>query len=1400
MGDENIFDELEAFLDEAAPPPVAIQKDSSSVTTAMANPSTPGQTSNMNQYSPAGQGGAGCIRGASGGSVSTTMMPNGYQSAGCSLQTKKVLGERIDERLRNQLSGRGENPSSGDLKRKMDDGLGGSHDGTFNKAPKLEIKDEPNMFMKSEIKEENSNSQLEAILGMNSSSSEMKPKSELNMNGGNMDVKQDFSQMSNKPAPHSGGILAKALMETRRDSGSNNNMTMFNNNTGGNMRTMNPSGFNGGRNIPDSASMRSQMDPQSLKADELKALKNLQELSKDKTLDPSTRHKRALEIMNETPGVRQVLEWNLRRNGKGNHQRSMGNMPSNDMLGPLQSSGCPQTGGMMGNNCDPQVKTGSPYTNSDPSMNGGGNIGGVHEFSPVPTGGIQPGSPMNFNGSMSGPMMSQDMETQRMWEMNKQQIGGVNQRSQHSGAPNVMVQNSPQGGSVPSSQFVHGSTIGARSMGPTNGVNGYGTPPGMNNNPNMYQQAPNMIVGNNPGQNWSMIRQPGMNKPSTIPPPYYNNRAPVNVRMERSNIRPGLSPAMGGYLSHSSGQSNAFNGNCGPTGPVPRGSFPVGPSMGDQYPVRNPNFPNTMYGGPNSNQNMDNGMPQMSVRMNVGYPNNPHGDVMHYQNGGHAGQTLGENNYLNPMQVGRNGPTQGMGSPMGNPNEYQRGMMHPNNPNLVRPPTHHMSPVAGGRIAIPHTSPMVQQHLVSQGNMNGLPQNINPGSPAQRMMQVNGPNNGGVFQANNGLPPPNMTVPDADIQRFGHGAPPNYFNNDNVGEGASGNNTANSFNSIHQSGSHQMHQPQHRSQSNQQSGGQVQSSYTAVGANSDGNYPPFNNQKSLGPCQGNNGHSMGNSADNSGDPNHQQASNGWKQNATELRKTLLTRLHQALLKQGNPSAQQVAESVEQSAFMQSGTQEAYTMKLAQWLADMFSKQSDGTEGNNSSKIEENPSQQNTDNQHSYFDKEKEVNNMVNPQQNQQTMNMNQSSNVPKNDSPSMTSATSADSTTLKEALSKNGATTLPNLENNNDSISGKTEVDLFSSSNLNESINHDVSSESGINNMGTSSLSKTNPLLEDLIQGESEIASFDNTGSSNMTKLAENDGSELLEDPFNKAPNMMMGQNQENDPSVSTPNAAPLSNSSIYNMPSMSPNSSNSSATPCSTSTTTITTAPSSQDSSCKDMRNPTSSIPVNPTSSSASSKSCDSPIMTFSGNSIKMDENSPVAIEHLNASNTSSSSQGFQPPANFPVSTLESNETGNKGAQPNSGQGPAVSSAVTISANNTCITTVANKGSAMVTPVRRPSGKGISGQQSIGQPGPLTNHGNSTVLSSLPGSINGQLPNGNGQNNIQPHSVDSGIGSPRSIASSTLYSPKIQGTSPSLNPISETLTSSASPPDKGSS
>ena len=40
---------------------------------------------------------------------------------------------------------------------------------------------------------------------------------------------------------------------------------------------------------------------------------------------------------------------------------------------------------------------------------------------------------------------------------------------------------------------------------------------------------------------------------------------------------------------------------------------------------------------------------------------------------------------------------------------------------------------------------------------------------------------------------------------------------------------------------------------------------------------------------------------------------------------------------------------------------------------------------------------------------------------------------------------------------------------------------------------------------------------------------------------------------------------------------------------------------------------------------------------------------------------------------------------------------------------------------------------------------------------------------------------NGNNNNNNNPHSVDSGIGSPRSTTSTSLYSPKLHGTSPSL-------------------
>jgi len=192
----------------------------------------------------------------------------------------------------------------------------------------------------------------------------------------------------------------------------------------------------------------------------------------------------------------------------------------------------------------------------------------------------------------------------------------------------------------------------------------------------------------------------------------------------------------------------------------------------------------------------------------------------------------------------------------------------------------------------------------------------------------------------------------------------------------------------------------------------------------------------------------------------------------------------------------------------------------------------------------------------------------------------------------------------------------------------------------------------------------------------------------------------------------------------------------------------------------------------------------------------------------MKMGDSSLTSPSNLGvAATTTSSTLSFQSPANFQAPLVDSGENGVKVQHQSAGgtcQGPVVSSAATITPNNTCMTTTANKGSAMVTAVRRPSGKGINGQQSATQSGQIGNNGSITVLSSMANSVTGQLPNSNtpvtGQNNIQPHSVDSGIGSPRSIASSTLYSPKIQGTSPSLNTISETLTSSASPPDKGSS
>jgi hypothetical protein len=53
---------------------------------------------------------------------------------------------------------------------------------------------------------------------------------------------------------------------------------------------------------------------------------------------------------------------------------------------------------------------------------------------------------------------------------------------------------------------------------------------------------------------------------------------------------------------------------------------------------------------------------------------------------------------------------------------------------------------------------------------------------------------------------------------------------------------------------------------------------------------------------------------------------------------------------------------------------------------------------------------------------------------------------------------------------------------------------------------------------------------------------------------------------------------------------------------------------------------------------------------------------------------------------------------------------------------------------------------------------------------------------------VTGRRPSGKGNNNNNnnnPHSVDSGIGSPRSTTSTSLYSPKLHGTSPSLVAVS---------------
>ncbi|QQP51730.1 Uncharacterized protein FKW44_013170, partial [Caligus rogercresseyi] len=82
---------------------------------------------------------------------------------------------------------------------------------------------------------------------------------------------------------------------------------------------------------------------------------------------------------------------------------------------------------------------------------------------------------------------------------------------------------------------------------------------------------------------------------------------------------------------------------------------------------------------------------------------------------------------------------------------------------------------------------------------------------------------------------------------------------------------------------------------------------------------------------------------------------------------------------------------------------------------------------------------------------------------------------------------------------------------------------------------------------------------------------------------------------------------------------------------------------------------------------------------------------------------------------------------------------------------------------------------SSSATPPSNTPSPSISRRAASGK-GPPSNASNSSTTSS---STNGVLNN--------PHSVDSGIGSPRSITSSSLYSPKIpQGTSPSLIPNSE--------------
>ena len=67
---------------------------------------------------------------------------------------------------------------------------------------------------------------------------------------------------------------------------------------------------NGEKNFPNENTKRTIEDPRSKEV-----IKKLQKLSKDPTLDHSTKQKLALEIINDCPKVRHALEWMHRKYG-----------------------------------------------------------------------------------------------------------------------------------------------------------------------------------------------------------------------------------------------------------------------------------------------------------------------------------------------------------------------------------------------------------------------------------------------------------------------------------------------------------------------------------------------------------------------------------------------------------------------------------------------------------------------------------------------------------------------------------------------------------------------------------------------------------------------------------------------------------------------------------------------------------------------------------------------------------------------------------------------------------------------------------------------------------------------------------------------------------------------------